>query len=66
VTSSLRGSAERLISQYKIGTQVQVFVDPAHATEAVLRPGGDPGFLPLMLAFALLPLVVGIAMLQIA
>jgi hypothetical protein len=66
VTSSLRSSAERFASQYQVGSQVEVFVDPTYSRESVLKPGGHPSFLPMMLAFALLPLIAGIAMLQIA
>ena len=65
VTSNLRGSAERLVSQYPIGSPVTVYVHPLYASESVLKPGGDPGFLLLMLAFALLPLIVGIGMIVI-
>jgi hypothetical protein len=66
VTSSLRSSAQRVISQYPIGASVEVYVDPTFPTEAVLKPGGDPSFLFLMLAFALLPMITGVAMLAIS
>jgi hypothetical protein len=66
VTSNLRGSVERLVSQYPVGSQITVYVNPMYATESVLIPGGDPSFLIFMLAFALLPLVAGIAMIAIS
>lgn len=66
VTSSLQSSAERLAAQYQVGAHVDVYVNPVFPLESVLKPGGDPSFLVLMLVFALLPLVVGIAMLVIS
>ena len=65
VSSNMRGSSERVASQYAIGSEVTVYVHPVYATESVLKPGGDSSFLFLMFAFALLPLIVGIAIIVI-
>jgi len=65
VTSNLRTFAQRVTSEYESGAALEVYVDPDCPAEAVLEPGGDPGFLLFMFAIALPLIAVGIATLVV-
>ena len=44
--------ARRIANRYPVGTSVVVYVDVADPSNSVLEPGGDPAFLPIVLAVA--------------
>jgi len=54
--------AERTIRKYPLGSAVTVFVNPESPAEAVLEPGGDPKFLPLILIVSAFLLAMGLAL----
>jgi hypothetical protein len=43
-----RAPAERICKKYAVNAEVHVYVDPREPSHAVLEPGGDRSFLPLM------------------
>lgn len=58
-----RGPAERICKRYAPGMKVQVYVDQNNPSSAVLEPGGDRAFQPLLFAAAAILSLVGLLVL---
>lgn len=48
VSTNWRGPAAQLVAKYPPGTAVEVYVNPDNPRDAVLEPGTDPRFVPVM------------------
>lgn len=63
VSYNWRGPAERICERYAVNAEVRVHVDSRDPSRAVLEPGGDKAYLPLICAVSGLLLVFGILLL---
>lgn len=61
VHANWRGPADRLVSRYPKDAAVDVYVNPKNPQDAVLEPGGDWYFLPLVVFCAGLCSFIGIS-----
>ncbi|HXI47980.1 MAG TPA: DUF3592 domain-containing protein [Steroidobacteraceae bacterium] len=56
-----RGPAERLCERYRANSAIQVLVNPADPTDAVLEPAGGAGFVALAYVVAAFFVIVSLA-----
>jgi hypothetical protein len=56
-----RGPAERLCERYRANSAIQVLVNPADPTDAVLEPAGGAGFVALAYVIAAIFVIVSLA-----
>jgi hypothetical protein len=57
-----RGPAERLCERYRAKSAIQVLVNPADPTDAVLEPAGGAGFVALAYIIAAIFVIVALAL----
>ena len=63
VSYNWRGPAKRICERYAVNAEVRVHVDARDPSHAVLEPGGDTAYLPLVCAVSALFLAIGILLL---
>jgi hypothetical protein len=56
-----RGPAERLCERYRANSAIQVLINPADPTDAVLEPAGGAGFVALAYLVAAIFVIVSLA-----
>ncbi len=61
LTYNWRGPAERLCKRYRADAAIQVLVNPADPTDAVLEPVGGAGFVALAYVIAAIFVIVALA-----
>jgi hypothetical protein len=52
--------ALRVVQKYPVGSSITVYVDPRDSSNAVIEPGGDPRFLPLVFTMAAFATYAGV------